>query len=298
MSNIIAYVEQNIQESKRLIGLEYEQLQQLIQAAQLLHEKQRAEIEKNKVRIIKRGGGRKAKLSISEQIILTLVYLHHLPTFQMLGLQFGVSESTANDIFHYWSELLRELLPPSLLEQVKKNANEHQWVQEALAEMELIVDSCEQPIQRPEEYEEQKKFYSGKKKNHTFKNQFIVTPNGREIVDIIVGKPGTTSDINIWRTNQSKFAFTQRYKGDKAYIGEPQIATPPKKRKHQELSAKEQEENREKASQRIFVEHVIRLVKIFRAAGERFRLRRENYQKVILTICGLVRLRIEALCLP
>jgi hypothetical protein len=203
MSNIIAYIEENPQESKRLIGLEYEQLQQLIQAAQLLHKNQREEIEKSKVRLIKGGGGRKAKLSINEQIILTLVYLHHLPTFQMLGIQFGVSESTANDIFHYWLEVLRELLPPSLLEQVKKNANFNQWVQEALAEMELIVDSCEQPIQRPGEYEAQKKFYSGKKKNHTLKNQFIVTPNGREIVDIIVGKPGPTSDINIWRASQN-----------------------------------------------------------------------------------------------
>ena len=115
MSNIIAYIEENPQESKRLIGLEYEQLQQLIQAAQLLHKNQREEIEKSKVRLIKGGGGRKAKLSINEQIILTLVYLHHLPTFQMLGIQFGVSESTANDIFHYWLEVLRELCPPSLL---------------------------------------------------------------------------------------------------------------------------------------------------------------------------------------
>lgn len=215
----------------------------------------------------------------------------------MLGIQFGVSETTANEIFHSWSELLRELLPASLLEQVKKNDNEHQWVQEVLEEMELIVDSCEQPIQRPGEYEEQKKFYSGKKKNHTLKNQFIVTPKGQEIVDIRVGEPGVTSDINIWRTSQSEFRLTQKFKGDKAYIGDPQIETPHKKRKNQELSAKEQEENRQKASQRIFVEHVIRLVKIFRVAQERFRLRRENYQKVILTICGLVRLRIGALCL-
>jgi hypothetical protein len=102
MSNILVYIEQNSLESKRLIGLEYEQLQQLIEAAQLRHETQRAELEKNKVRIIKGGGGRKAKLSINEQIMLTLVYLHHLPTFQMLGIQFGVSESTANDVFHYW----------------------------------------------------------------------------------------------------------------------------------------------------------------------------------------------------
>jgi hypothetical protein len=101
----------------------------------------------------------------------------------------------------------------------------------------------------------------------------------------------------IWRANQSNLGLTQKFKGDKAYIGEPKIETPYKKRKYQELSAKEQDENRKKAKERIFVEHVIRLVKIFRVAQERFRLRRDNYQKVILTICGLVRLRIGTLCL-
>lgn len=58
-------------------------------------------------------------------------------------------------------------------------------MKEILAELELIVDSCEQPRQRPKGSEEQKKFYSGKKKSHTWKNQFIVTPNGQEIVDVI-----------------------------------------------------------------------------------------------------------------
>jgi hypothetical protein len=60
----------------------------------------------------------------------------------------------------YWIEIFRELLPPSLLEQVKKSENEEEWVKERLSELELIVDSCEQPRQRPEEYEEQKKYYS------------------------------------------------------------------------------------------------------------------------------------------
>ena len=48
---------------------------------------------------------------------------------------------------------------------------------------------------------------------------------------------------------------------------------------------------------RIFVEHVIRLIKIFSVARERFRLKEKNYEKVILTICGLVRLRIGTLIL-
>jgi len=63
------------------------------------------------------------------------------------------------------------------------------------------------------------------------------------------------------------------------------------------MSYKVKKENQQKAQKRIFVEHVIRLIKIFKVARERFRLKESNYEKVILTICGLVRLRIGALML-
>ncbi|BAZ65751.1 hypothetical protein NIES4106_53640 (plasmid) [Fischerella sp. NIES-4106] len=120
MSNVLNHIEENPQETKRLIGMEYEQLQQLIQNVERLHNEKRAALESEKIRIIAGGGGRKPKLSVKEQIILTLVYLRHMTTFQLLGIQFGVSESTANDTFNYWLPLLREMLPSSLIEQVKK----------------------------------------------------------------------------------------------------------------------------------------------------------------------------------
>ena len=63
------------------------------------------------------------------------------------------------------------------------------------------------------------------------------------------------------------------------------------------MSYKVKKENQKKAQKRIFVEHVIRLIKIFKVARERFRLKESNYEKVILTICSLVRLRIGALML-
>ena len=63
------------------------------------------------------------------------------------------------------------------------------------------------------------------------------------------------------------------------------------------MSYKVKKENQKKAQKRIFVEHVIRLIKIFKVARERFRLKESNYEKVILTIYGLVRLRIGALML-
>jgi Helix-turn-helix of DDE superfamily endonuclease len=120
MASIPGYIENNREEVQRLVGLKYEQLQQLIENAVLKHDQKLREAEEQKIRIIHKGGGRKVKLSVEEQIILTLIYLRHLTTFQLLGIQFGVSESTANDTFNYWFPLLRELLPSSMLEQVKK----------------------------------------------------------------------------------------------------------------------------------------------------------------------------------
>jgi len=92
------------------------------------------------------------------------VYLHHLPTFQILGVQFGIAESTANYIFHRWVKILRELLPASLLPQVKKNDSDLAWVLEILTEFELIVDSYDQPLERPTNYQEQKKNKGGQAK--------------------------------------------------------------------------------------------------------------------------------------
>lgn len=179
----------------------------------------------------------------------------------------------------------------------KKKSSDLELLKELLTQYELTVDSAEQPIERPSTYEEQKKFFSGKKKNHTRKNQFIVLPLGEDLIDITVGDPGPTSDISQFRESLPKFAPIQKFKGDKAYIGEEQIATPHKKPKNQELTLSQKLENKEFSASRIFVEHVIRLIKLFRVAQERFRLKRETYEQIIFAGGGLVRLRIGSVVL-
>jgi hypothetical protein len=298
MSDILNHIEEHPKETQRLMGLDYEQLQQLIQNAERLHHEKQALLESKKVRIIAGGGGRKPKLSRREQIILTLVYLRHMTTFQLLGIQFGVSESTANYTFNYWLPQLRELLPCSLLEQVKKNAADYEIVKEILTEYELIVDTYEQVRERPGTQDEQEKYFSGKKSNHTFKSQIIVMPDGRDIVDVVAGKPGPKSDITLFREERSKFDPQQRFKGDKAYVGEALITTPIKKPRNRELTTEQKEQNKAFSAKRIFVEHRIRSLKIFRVVQERFRLNSQKYEQVVLTICGIVRLRIRALILP
>ena len=295
MSQLREHIERHPSETLRLLGLDYDQLIGLIAQAENLHRQRKKVQENSKVRIIKVGGGRPPKLAIPDQILLTLVYLHHLPTFQMLGVQFGVSESAANYIFHPWIKILRDLLPASLLEQVKKNESEWEWVKEILSEFKLIVDSYEQPIQRPTDYQEQKKYYSGKQKRHTLKNQVIVMPSGKEIVDVVVGETGATVDIKIWRSRLEEWSESQKFQGDKAYVGSSAIDTPHKKTRSKDITAQQKQENQEQARKRIFVEHLIRLIKIFRVAAERFRLKPTNYEPVILVVYGLIRWRIGAI---
>ena len=298
MINPIDYIHKYQHRSKQILGISYKAFVQLVQQACLRQSQRYSRVEQTKTRINAAGGGRKPILSRESEVGLCLFYLRDLPTFEILGLHFGISKTSANDIFHYWLEILGEILPASLLEQVKNQVSEREVVQELLTHFELLVDSTEQHRERPGEYKEQKKFYSGKKKKHTFKNQFIILPEAQDIVDVIVGLPGPASDINLLREQQKNFDSAQKFKADKAYIGEKNVAPPHKKPKNRKLSDIQKQENQVFSSSRILIEHMIRLTKVFRVAAQRFRLRPQTYQRVILTVCGLVRLRIGALVLP
>jgi len=63
-----------------------------------------------------------------------------------------------------------------------------------------------QPIERPGDYEQQKKYYLGKKANYTKKSQVTVLPKGKDIVDMVVGKPGLTRNQKIFDERQPEFA--------------------------------------------------------------------------------------------
>ena len=274
-----SYIQKYPKQTKRLLGIDPSAIRAIdwAWANFFIVRKIRKKLRKQKIRINQPGSGTHPKLSEAEQIVLMLVYLRHNLSFQLLGLVFQVSESTAHNIFTYWQKLFEGELPPSLLEQVKKSQDEETIVLEQLRDYELIVDSAEQPIERPSDYQEQKKYYSGKQKRHTLKSQFIVLPKAEDIVDVVIGQPGPTSDIRICRQTLSKFDSQQTFSGDKAYLGENQITTPSKKPKNGELTESQKEENKALSSNRIFVEHLIRVVKVFKVVSRRdFRLTQKS----------------------
>jgi hypothetical protein len=134
--------------AKSLIGVSYEQFQDLVTQAEEHEKQKKEEKEQTKKRINAKGGGRPPKLSTAEQLCLCLFYLKHAVTFEVLGLLFNVSQTTANDQFHYWLDFLYNLLPASLFEEMEKRGEDMEKFREELEQYSLLVDTTEQDIER------------------------------------------------------------------------------------------------------------------------------------------------------
>ncbi|MEO3705011.1 transposase family protein [Trichormus azollae] len=89
------------------------------------HKKLQPEIESKKICINQKGGGRQPKLEIKEQVCLCLFSLRKMTIFEVLGLHFGISKTEAKDTFNNWLEILGNVLPASLLEQVEKHDSDY-----------------------------------------------------------------------------------------------------------------------------------------------------------------------------
>ena len=130
----------------------------------------------------------------------------------------------------------------------------------------LILDCTEQPIQRPGVDAIQREHYSGKKKRHTLKTEYVLTAKGR-IASVSPSFPGSHHDLTVRRAGPRLPARARLY-GDSAYQGydkeHPNIDFPYKKPKKGELTGEEKEYNRGLSGFRVRVEHGIGRTKRFR----------------------------------
>lgn len=286
------------QRGKRLIGLGAEAFWELWQQVRELDKQaqQKQALCPDRQRNI--GGGKKKAADLVGRLLIALLYLRQNWTMQSLAECVGCSEATVWNYIHEMLPYIKSSLPVSLLEQWKFECPElervelEQWLA-LLPEGELLVDSWEQPIQRPIATEQQTQYYSGKKKQHTRKNQVITLPNGVDIVDVELGFEGKRNDSKILEETQPNLPERLPLIGDKAYVGRDNTTTPYKKPRNGELTEAQKEFNHQVSKKRIYVEHVIRVIKIFQIAKQTFRMRERMYEQVIGCICGLVRLRVQ-----
>lgn len=77
-------------------------------------------------------------------------------------------------------------------------------------------------------------------------------PSGKEIVDVIVGETGATADIKLWAKQRKLLAPSQKFQGDKAYVGEASIDTPHKKPRGGDITPAQKRENKAKAKKELW----------------------------------------------
>ena len=156
----------------------------------------------------------------------------------------------------------------------------------------LIIDCTEQPIQRPKDNATQKAHYSGKKKRHTLKTEYIVAATGR-IVSVSDSHPGSRHDLALRRAGP-RLPKRARCHADSAYQGydkeHPNLDIPYKKPRGGELDEEEKEYNRGLASFRVAIEHRIGRTKQFRILSDRYRNPRHTHHTRTSIIAGLVNL--------
>ncbi len=295
-NRILHLLEDRPKQGKRMIGLGAAAVWELWQRITELDQAAQQARANRAGRKRQAGGGRKKDAVVLCRLLVTLLYLRQHWTMQGIAECIGCAESTVCNYIHEMLPYIRAELPASLLEQWQQECTsvERAELEAWLAELpvgELLVDTWEQPIPKPQDKDEQEAYYSGKQKRHTRKNQIISLPNGTDIVDVVLGEKGPRNDGKLLEQTQAELPDDLSFLGDKAYVGQRNTTTPFKKPPGGKLTQTQKDFNKQVSQKRVYVEHVIRTVKIFRIAKEEFRMRARRYEQVIGCVCGLVRLR-------
>jgi len=254
------------------------------------------------------GGGRKARLATYEdKLLFILVYFKTYPLQEVLAFQFGMSQGQACQWIHILSEVLllalKELghTPERDAQKVKELLESYMDESGECSEDEkekFAIDGTERRRQRPKDQEEQKRFYSGKKKAHTVKNNVIVTLGQRRVEYLGCTWEGKKHDKSICDEEGHEFPKGSILYKDTGFQGyEPtgvDTRQPKKKPRGGELTDEEKEQNSLISKLRIIVEHVICGIKRCRIVKDVFRNTKDRFADLVMEIaCGLHNFRTE-----
>jgi hypothetical protein len=242
------------------------------------------------------GGGDDFDLPPDDQFLLTIFWLRHYPTQEVLGYLFGVSDSTAKRAIDRCLPLLEAagqdtMRMPDPGRGRRKNLS---TLLKDTPDVAVISDTFEQPVQRPRT--RQKRFYSGKKKRHTLKSQVAVDEETGTIVDVADSVPGPMADIEVLKQSKllRRLAKGVGGLGDLAYVGiaalHPQGlgAAPRRKPRGQKRSLADRRYNKAFSRRRIVVEHGIGRLRRFGALAQTDRHFRQGHTARVRAVAGLV----------
>jgi len=243
------------------------------------------------------GGGTPVALKPREQFLLTVMWLRLYPMHEVLGFLFGVTHPTVGRIIQRVLPLLEAAGRDTL--RLPDPGKKHRRTLDALLAdtppLAIIIDTFEQPVQRPQDRREADTYYSGKKKQHTHTTQIAVDETTGCVVDVRATVRGPIADLTL----RQQSGLLERLPpdvgslGDVAYVGmaglHPQGlgATPGRKPRGQPRSPEDVAYNRAFARRRITVEHSIGRMRWYQALTQRDRHHRQHTGRVC-AVAGLV----------
>ena len=253
------------------------------------------------------GAGHPFKLSLTDRVLMLLLYYHMYTSSTLLGYLFCVSQTSILKDIRKLEPLVSEVLPlPKKQHEKARRLQSLDEVEAFFPGFKAFLDATEQEIPRPRNKRKRKTHYSGKRKKHTVKTQLTVNKDGF-IVHKTAHAVGSTHDYALYKHSHPHLPDNVRLDLDLGYLGikadYPKLncMLPFKKKnpgrgkhgvKAQELSAEQKAFNKALAKERVVVEHTNSRVKKFRVFGDEFRNRLKLYDTMTDIVCGLVNFRI------
>lgn len=216
------------------------------------------------------GGGRKPKLSLSESLLMLLLYYRTYTNHVFLGMVMGIDNSNVCRYLRQIEPLLAGIfrIPERRIDMSQEEI------------LEIIFDATEQETEkRPGSS------WSGKKKRNTIKTQIVVNPQGK-IKAVSKSIKGSVHDKKLYDQARAFTNIKVKRKADLGYVGTT-CQTPIKKQPYQELTEKQKQFNRRFNQLRHPVERTFAHLKNFKILANKFRNSLGCYNLVFKNIAGL-----------
>ena len=236
--------------------------------------------------------------TVEDKLFYILVYLKNNPTQEFQAASFDIDQGQASRWINILSKILEKALKKLDVLPCQQGSALAQFLEDKDIDI-LIIDGMEQRTRRAVDADAQKDKYSGKKKDHTIKNQVISHPN-QYVFFLSKTYSGKIHDSKIAPTENCTYPQGVRLYKDTGYLGytpESVVEMAPfKKPRKKELSVLQEWFNKTVAQVRIAVEHAIAGIKRCRVIKERCRVQYKLRERFLLIATGLHNLRVNSSC--
>jgi hypothetical protein len=254
------------------------------------------------------GAGHPFKHSLTNRILILLLYYHLYTSSTLLGYLVDLSQTSVLKNIRNLEPLVSEVLPlPKKQHDKIKRLQTVEEIEAAFPGFKAALDATDQKIPRPKAKLKRKTHYSGKRKKHTVKTQITVNQKGL-IVHKTAHAAGSTHDYSLFKHSRPLLPegvcvnLDLGYKGVKNDFPDFNCQVPFKRRspgrgkrgvKAQQLTPDEKAFNKALSRDRIVVEHDFSRLKKFHIWADEFRNRLKRYDVMTDIVCGLVNFRIS-----